>query len=71
MAGLAAAKARGKVGGRPPALKPDDIAMATAMLADPSITAKQIAERLGVSVSTLYKHIPSARAVYTRGEPAE
>ncbi len=70
-AGLAAAKARGKVGGRPPALGPDDISAAKAMLADPLITTKQIAERLGVSLSTLYKHIPAARAVITRGEPAE
>jgi DNA invertase Pin-like site-specific DNA recombinase len=70
-AGLAAAKARGKVGGRPPALTAEDVEVAKALLADPSITSKKVAERLGVSVSTLYKHIPAARAVITRGEPAE
>jgi DNA invertase Pin-like site-specific DNA recombinase len=70
-AGLEAARARGRVGGRPRALSEADLAAARALLADPAITTKQIAERLGVSLSTLYKHIPAARAVVTRGEPAE
>jgi DNA invertase Pin-like site-specific DNA recombinase len=70
-AGLDAARARGRVGGRPKALSEADLAAARALLADPAITTRQIAERLGVSLSTLYKHIPAARAVVTRGEPAE
>jgi DNA invertase Pin-like site-specific DNA recombinase len=70
-AGLEAARARGRVGGRPKALSEDDLAAARALLLDPAITTRQIAERLGVSLSTLYKHIPAARAVVTRGEPAE
>jgi DNA invertase Pin-like site-specific DNA recombinase len=70
-AGLEAARARGRVGGRPRALSEADLAAARALLADPTITTRLIAERLGVSLSTLYKHIPAARAVVTRGEPAE
>lgn len=70
-AGLDAARARGRVGGRPPAMSDDDIAVARALLADGSITTREVAKRLGVSVSTLYKHIPAARAVVTRREPAE
>ena len=70
-AGLNAARARGKVGGRPKSLSEADISAARALLSDPAITTRQIAERLGISVSTLYKHIPAARAVVTRGEPAE
>ena len=70
-AGLDAARARGRVGGRPPALSDDDIAAARALLADGSITTREVAKRLGVSVSTVYKHIPAARAVVTRQEPAE
>jgi DNA invertase Pin-like site-specific DNA recombinase len=70
-AGLNAARARGRVGGRPKALSENDLAAARALLSDPSITTRQVAERLGVSLSTLYKHIPAARAVITRGEPAE
>ncbi len=62
MAGLAAARERGRLGGRPPALKPEDLQAARALLKDPSITVAQVAERLKVSASTLYKHIPAARA---------
>lgn len=69
-AGLKAARERGRVGGRPPAMTKDDIAAARALLADPSITTRQVAKRIGVSVSTLYKHLPAARATVTRGEPA-
>lgn len=69
-AGLASARAQGRVGGRPPAMTPADIAAAKALLADPSITTKEVARRLGVAVSTLYKHLPAARATITRQEPA-
>jgi DNA invertase Pin-like site-specific DNA recombinase len=69
MAGLAAARARGRTGGRPPALSDADIAAAKALLANPAITAKQVADRLGVALSTLYRHLPAARATITRGEP--
>lgn len=69
-AGLKSARERGRKGGRPPALTPDDVAAAKALLADPTITAKDVARRLGVAVSTLYKHVPAARATVTRREPA-
>lgn len=60
-AGLAAARARGRIGGRPPALSSSDIAAAKALLRDPGITVAQVAKRLGVSSSTLYKHLPGGR----------
>lgn len=69
-AGLKSARERGRKGGRPPALTPNDVAAAKALLADPTITAKDVARRLGVAVSTLYKHVPAARATVTRKEPA-
>lgn len=62
VAGLKSARDQGRVGGRPPALNADDINVAKAMLSDPQITVKQIAQRLGVSVSTIYKHIPAIRS---------
>ena len=62
VAGLAAARAQGKVGGRPPRMKPDDIKAARALLADPEITVEEVAKRLGVGTSTLYRHIPKARS---------
>jgi DNA invertase Pin-like site-specific DNA recombinase len=61
LAGLAAARARGRRGGRPPALAADDLAHARALLRDPSITVTQAARRLGVAPSTLYRHLPGGR----------
>lgn len=61
-AGLAAARARGKIGGRPPALALADLAAAKALLRDPSITVEEAARRVGVSPSTLYRHLPGGRS---------
>lgn len=61
-AGLDAARARGRTGGRPPALSPDDLAAAKALLRDPDITVEQVARRLGVVPSTLYRHLPGGRS---------
>jgi len=59
-AGLKAALARGRKGGRPKALTDDDIVKAQAMLRDPQISVASIAEFLGVSRSTLYRHLPES-----------
>ena len=61
MAGLQAARARGRLGGRPPALEAKDLAAAKAMLRDPELTVAEVAKRLGVAASTLYRHLPRAR----------
>lgn len=63
-AGLDAARARGKKGGRPPKLNADDLKAAKALLADPEINVEEIARRLGVSSATLYRHMPAPRATY-------
>ena len=60
--GLKAAAARGRKGGRPRKLAEDDLAMARALLKDPSIPVAQIARRLGVSRATFYAYFPQARA---------
>lgn len=60
-AGLDAARARGRRGGRPPALTSKDIAAARAMLKDPDISMEEVATRLKVAPSTLYKHLPGGR----------
>ena len=72
-AGLRAAKARGRVGGRPPALNADDLPAARALLRDPEITVAQAAKRLGVAQSTLYRHLPGGRSAIParNGEPGE
>jgi len=61
-AGLAAARAKGRVGGRPPALSSDDLEVARTMLKDSNITVEKIAELLNVSPSTLYRHLPGGRS---------
>jgi DNA invertase Pin-like site-specific DNA recombinase len=71
VAGLAAAKARGARPGRKPSLDADDLAAAKALLKKGHLKVSEVARRLGVAPSTLYRHIPAARAVVTRGEPAE
>ena len=49
----------------PVVVQDDDIAAAKAMLKAIDITAKDVAKRLGVSVPTLYRYLPAARAVIT------
>ena len=55
--GLAAAHKRGVAIGRPRALTPEQILMAEAMTADPSISTRQVAEQFGIHRSTLYRHL--------------
>jgi DNA invertase Pin-like site-specific DNA recombinase len=61
LVGLAAARARGRLGGRPPALHAADLVAARALLRDPEITVTEVARRLGVAPSTLYRHLPGGR----------
>jgi DNA invertase Pin-like site-specific DNA recombinase len=67
-AGLEAARARGKKGGRPPALAAKDLAAAKAMLSDPEITMEEVAKRLRVAPSTLYRHLPGGRGAIQETE---
>jgi DNA invertase Pin-like site-specific DNA recombinase len=53
MAGLAAARARGRLGGRKPVLSAADVRKAVAMLADPAITKAEVSKHFGVSRVTL------------------
>ena len=61
-AGLKAALARGRKGGRRPKVKDDDIKAAVALLNDPEISVRKAAQKLGLSVSTLYRHAPALRS---------
>lgn len=60
-AGLDAARSRGRTGGRPKALSEKDLKQARALLTDPEITVEDVARRLGVGASTLYRYLPAAR----------
>ena len=55
MAGLAAARTQGRIGGRPTVMDPDKIAAATARLARGE-SATHTAKALGISRATLYRH---------------
>lgn len=57
MAGLAAARARGRVGGRKPALTKAQIAQAKAMHADKNISIRDICSTLKISRTSLYRYL--------------
>lgn len=52
-AGLAAARARGRMGGRKPKLSKADVRKAAAMLKDPTVTKTEVAEHFGTTRVTL------------------
>jgi DNA invertase Pin-like site-specific DNA recombinase len=56
-AGLAEARRKGRVGGRPKGMQPKDVAAARALLAEGSLTSKEVAARFDVSKATLYRHL--------------
>ena len=60
-AGLAAAVARGRRGGRPPALDEIKMRAARAMLASGTMSAAEVARQVGCAPSTLFRHLPGGR----------
>ena len=56
-AGLASARARGRLGGRPRKMTKETLHMAMAAMTDPKANARAIARRLGVSTTTLYDYV--------------
>src|SRR4051812_8055537 len=65
--GLAAARARGRVGGRPTVITPDILRAARDILPNPEASVTAIAKLLGVSPGTLYNHIPDLRELRAAG----
>ena len=66
-AGLDAARARGRVGGRPPGLDAGSKAIAAALLQDPAIPRAEVARQVGVSRATLYRYFPGGRTASSDG----
>lgn len=60
MAGLAAARARGRKGGRKPALSDGDLATAKDLLAPGTRSVAEVAKNLGCGRSTLYRALAEA-----------
>lgn len=69
-AGLAAARARGRKGGRPRVMDDRKIAMARTLLADPDNRVVDVCDTLGICKATLYNYLKS-RAVSKPEENAE
>lgn len=60
-AGLDAARARGRLGGRPARLSPADIRKINAMLQDKSITIMDICKTFAISRPTFYNYFPGGK----------
>jgi DNA invertase Pin-like site-specific DNA recombinase len=67
-AGLAAARARGRHGGRPPVLTGHKLQVARELYASGQYTVAAIAKTLGVSRASIYRHLGKADS--RRGLPA-
>lgn len=61
-AGLAAARARGRTGGRPPVMTPEKLRVAREMYDAREHTVAAIAATLGVSRATIYRSLVTAAA---------
>jgi DNA invertase Pin-like site-specific DNA recombinase len=70
-AGLAAARARGRKGGRRPKLSPNQIAHARTLLADGNTTIKDVAASLGVNRATIYRSLGLYGATGDKGHPPD
>lgn len=69
-AGLSAARARGRNGGRPTVMPPDKVATARQMYDSREYTVEAIARVLGVSRASIYRHLDGAAASVSSDEPA-
>ena len=67
IAGLQAARARGRKGGRKPAMSDTDVKKAAAMLLDPNITKKEVAGQFAVSRTTLNASLKRLNRFSLRG----
>jgi DNA invertase Pin-like site-specific DNA recombinase len=57
MAGLRAARARGRFGGGKPKMTPDKVKVAASLMKDKTNRIKDICQTLGVSRATLYRYV--------------
>src|SRR5690606_37930981 len=65
-AGLAAARARGRHGGRPTVMTPARARVADDLLARPGASVAEVARALGVSRATIYRHLERARHAHDK-----
>lgn len=70
IAGLAAARSRGRKGGRIPKMTPAKVRLAMAGLAHRDISAQALCDELGVSRNTLYRHVSATGELKDAGRRA-
>ncbi|MCY4591619.1 MAG: recombinase family protein [Alphaproteobacteria bacterium] len=66
-AGLAAARARGRTGGRPAVMTRAKMRLAQAALVDRTTNVRELCAELGISPATLYRHLSPAGDLRARG----
>ncbi|MHA7285963.1 recombinase family protein [Arthrobacter sp. MDT3-44] len=66
-AGLAAARSRGRTGGRPPRLSPQQATAARRMYEQQDMTVEQIGQVLGVSRTTIYRTLKRDQVTPSKG----
>jgi DNA invertase Pin-like site-specific DNA recombinase len=67
-AGLTAARARGRLGGRPRKMDRTTLMLAMAAMADPKANAAEVARRLGMTTTTLYAYVNGDGTVKQAGQ---
>ena len=67
-AGLASARARGRLGGRPRKMTKEVLTMAQSAMADPTTNAREVARRLGITTTTLYQYVNGDGSLKPAGE---
>lgn len=69
-AGLAAARARGRTGGRKPKMTAAKVNIAAAAMKDRNACATRVAEELGITRVTLYRHVGPGGEIRPEGQRA-
>lgn len=67
-AGLAAARARGRVGGRPRKMTKEKLRMAMAAMSDPNSNATGVAKSLGLTRTSLYDYVNGDGSLKDKGQ---
>jgi DNA invertase Pin-like site-specific DNA recombinase len=67
-AGLASARARGRIGGRPRKMDAQTLKLASSAMSDKTTIAKELAEKLGITTATLYAYVNSDGSLKSKAE---
>lgn len=67
-AGLQAARARGRMGGRPRKMDVSSLRIAIAAMSDPKSIASEVAKKLNITTATLYSYVNGDGSLKQRGK---